>query len=122
MCRWMGSHFHAWIDYNGEREDKGAKRMNPPYAPYTHRNPSKDIFRSSLRPVVRKRFGVIANHMSLILPMLKGGQRPLQCFATFANQLIRWQRNQVKNRLRTLEPLENKSHVYVLWTNATAGN
>ena len=17
MCRWMGSHFHAWIDYNG---------------------------------------------------------------------------------------------------------
>ena len=28
--------------------------MNPPYRPSTHRNPSKDIFRSSLRSVVPK--------------------------------------------------------------------
>ena len=26
--------------------------MNPLYKPYTHRNPSKDIFRSSLRSVL----------------------------------------------------------------------
>ena len=28
--------------------------MNPPYRPSTHRNPSKDIFRPSLRSVVPK--------------------------------------------------------------------
>ena len=40
------------------REDKRAKRINPPYRLYTHRNPSKNIFRSSLTSVVPKRVNV----------------------------------------------------------------
>ena len=27
MCRWMGSHFHDWIDYNGRRIFNGVTRM-----------------------------------------------------------------------------------------------
>ena len=61
---------------------------------------------------------MIANHMALILHMLTGGQRRTQCFAKFANQLICWRKTQA--RLRTLQLLENESHVYVLCTNATA--
>ena len=26
MCRWMGSHFHDWIDYNGVAFSMGANR------------------------------------------------------------------------------------------------
>ena len=63
------------------------QRMNPPCRPYTHRNPSKDIFRSSPRSVVPKRVEW-ANHMSLILPMLTAGRSLTQCFATFANQIV----------------------------------
>ena len=37
------------------REDKRAKRINPPYRLCTHCNPSKNIFRSSLTSVVPKR-------------------------------------------------------------------
>ena len=40
------------------REDKRAKRINPPYRLYNHRNPSKNIFRSSLTSVVPKRVNV----------------------------------------------------------------
>ena len=36
------------------REDK-AQRTNPPYRPYTHCNPSKDIFKSYPRSFVSKR-------------------------------------------------------------------
>ena len=46
--------FQVKMSYICTREDK-AQRMNPPYRPYTHRNRSKDIFRSSLRSVVPKR-------------------------------------------------------------------
>ena len=51
----------CFISYSGSprfwresREDK-AQGINPPYRPYTPRNPSKDIFRSSLRSVVPKK-------------------------------------------------------------------
>ena len=27
MCRWMGSHFHDWIDYNGVAFSLGANRV-----------------------------------------------------------------------------------------------
>jgi len=27
MCRWMGSHFHDWIDYNGVAFSIGASRV-----------------------------------------------------------------------------------------------
>jgi len=27
MCRWMGSHFHDWIDYNGVAFSIGANRV-----------------------------------------------------------------------------------------------
>ena len=27
MCRWMGSHFHDWIDYNGVAFSIGVTRM-----------------------------------------------------------------------------------------------
>jgi len=37
------------------REDKRGKRINPPYRLCTHRNPFKNIFRSSLTSVVPKR-------------------------------------------------------------------
>ena len=40
------------------REDK-VQRMNLPYRPYTHRNPSKDIYRSPPRSVVPKRVYVL---------------------------------------------------------------
>ena len=65
------------------------QRTNPPCRPYTHRNPSKDIFRSSPRSVVPKRVEW-ANHMSLILPMLTAERSPTQCFATFANQIVNY--------------------------------
>ena len=41
-------------NYERRREDKD-QRTNPPYRPYTHRNPSKDILRSTPRSVVPKR-------------------------------------------------------------------
>ena len=27
MCRWMGSHFHDWIDYNGVAFSMGTNRV-----------------------------------------------------------------------------------------------
>ena len=102
------------------REDKGAKRINPPYRPSTHRNPSEDIFRSSLTG-------------SLLFPRsLSDSQSYVLNFTNVdrwakAHAMLRDVREstdmfaEAKIRLRTLQPLENESHVCVLWTNATAG-
>jgi len=34
MCRWMGSHFHDWIDYNGVAFSIGANRVTRMGSPF----------------------------------------------------------------------------------------
>ena len=52
---WIIIIYNIIINHCMPREDEGANRINPLYRPYTHRNPSKVNFRSSLRSVAPRR-------------------------------------------------------------------
>ena len=78
--RWRRGRHGGYVS----REDKRAKRINPPYRLYTHRNPPKNIFLDLLWRLLFPRGS-----------MLTGGQRPTQCLATFVNRLICWRRHRL---------------------------